>query len=175
MTSVLPSDRLLARLFRRPAPFSTGLTRRRRRAEEKVLASLLQDGTRSGAFDDGTVHLLDGHLAARRRQFTHHLDAQAVARTRRAARRVAKVSRTAERHHARLLELEAQLQRVEANLLVVDGLLRGSPAEAEARPAFTRLDGPRLLDGHGARAAVAPADPTFPSAVVRPLHPSEDR
>lgn len=165
MTATVPGHG--ARLFgwRRPVPFSTGLTRRRKRIEEARVDALLQEGLRAGAFDDGTVHVLDRHIAAQRAEYIHSLDTQEAARARRAAVRIAKATRRAERRHARLRVLEARLQRVEDNFTGVDAALRGGDAPSSARPRFEPLDGPRSLSGYTVRAV----DQDFPAASVRPI------
>jgi hypothetical protein len=141
-------------------------------AEEARINALLDDGIGTGAFDDGTVHVLDGHIAARRAQYTHHLDTQEAVRAHRAAVRVAKATRDAERRHSRLLVLEARLQRIEDNFGAVDAALRGGDVHDSARPRFERLDGPRHLHGYARRSAVEPIDPDFPAAAVRAITPS---
>lgn len=166
MSAMMPIER--RRLpWRRAARFTTGLTKRRMQAEAKAVNAFLAEAP--AAFDDGTLHVLEGYLDARQALYMLNLDGQESDHNRRAAVRVARAARRAEKRQARLRELEAQLQRVEDALAPIEAELRGGAALPIVRPAFTHLDGPIHLDGHALRRPLSLVDADLPRATTTPI------
>jgi hypothetical protein len=134
-----------------PEPIATGLTWRRRRREHRIINRLLRTGRRKHAFDDGTVNVLDGHIAAREAQIGRRLDGETLLRRHRAARNIARAAKRIERGQARLNTFETRLARIDDHVARTEAILLGKRDAAVEPRSFQPLTGPTQLSGYALR------------------------